>query len=248
MPRKSRIYSESQMYHVIMRGNNTQILFYDDKDRLYFLTHLRKYAEDLQIDIFSYCLMSNHIHLAIGNATPSVSRFIQKLATSYAMYFNRKYERSGHLFQGRFKSEPIETEKYLKTVIRYILQNPIKAHVCTFQKYKWSSYNETVFFKKNKIVNLNKLYDFFDGKDKYINFINAIDSEVCMEYENKRYLSDLHCISLIKQLVKISPAKLNSLTNKKQLMYSIKIMKTAGMNNSQIIRLTGLPRKLVLNA
>ena len=129
MGRKARLYCESQVYHVIMRGNNKQNLFYEDSDRYLFIRRLKKYTEELQIDVYSYCLMSNHVHILIGKANMNMSKLIQKLATSYAMYFNRKYERSGHLFQGRYKSETVDSDEYFKTVTRYIIQNPIKANL-----------------------------------------------------------------------------------------------------------------------
>ena len=136
MPRKSRKKSETQIYHVILRGNNRQDIFYNDADRLFMLNRIEKYSEQTCIELYAYCLMDNHIHLLVGKANPNLSKFVQKLATSYAMYFNRKYDRCGHLFHGRFKSEPVETDEYFQTVFRYILQNPEKAHICKFFQYK----------------------------------------------------------------------------------------------------------------
>ena len=121
MARKPRKKSESQIYHIILRGNNRQDIFYNDTDRLFMLSRIEKYSEQTNIEIYAYCLMDNHIHLLVGKANPNLSKFVQKLATSYAMYFNRKYDRCGHLFQGRFKSEPVETDEYFQTVFRYIL-------------------------------------------------------------------------------------------------------------------------------
>lgn len=248
MSRKSRIYSKSQMYHVIMRGNNKQVLFYNDDDRLYLLSHIKKYSNQLNIEIYSYCLMSNHIHMLIGNATPKISLFIQKLATSYAMYFNRKYERSGHLFQGRFKSEPVENDEYFKTVTRYILQNPTKANICSFRKYRWNSYIETVINDSPDIINTNNLYKLFEGKQNYINFINITNTDHCMEYENIYKLSDLHCIKIIKQLFNIVPTELQHHTNKTKLISEIRKMKSLGMNPTQIARISGISRKIICSA
>ena len=102
MSRKPRKKSESQIYHVILRGNNRQSIFFNDADRFFIINRIQKYSEQTNIELYAYCLMDNHIHLLVGKANPNLSKFVQKLATSYAMYFNRKYDRCGHLFQGRF--------------------------------------------------------------------------------------------------------------------------------------------------
>lgn len=245
MSRKPRIYSNAQVYHVILRGNNKQILFYDDSDRLYLLTHLKKYAGDLKIELFSYCLMSNHVHLLIGNATPTISLFIQKLATSYAMYFNRKYERSGHLFHGRFKSEPVESNEYFKTVLRYILQNPLKATSCNFETYKWSSYAETLDSNCSTIIAKDYIYNVFSSKDNYLEFVRSINNDTCMEYENKFFLSDTHCIQLIKNLFNLKRPDILNTKSKKVQLKSVKQLKVLGMNSTQIARITGIPKKLI---
>ncbi|MBS7261842.1 MAG: transposase, partial [Treponema sp.] len=108
MARKPRKESSSQKYHIILRGNNKQLLFYDEKDCEFFLKRVFKYADQLEVKIYSYCLMGNHVHILLGNAPKeTLSLFVQNLSNSYVYYFNHKYDCSGHLFQGRFKSEPI---------------------------------------------------------------------------------------------------------------------------------------------
>ena len=114
MARKPRLYGSSGTYHVILRGNNKQNLFNDDSDRKFFLCRLRKYSKELGVVVYAYCLMNNHVHILIGNASFNMSLLIQKLANSYVYYFNRKYERCGHLFQGRYKSEPVLDDAYLR--------------------------------------------------------------------------------------------------------------------------------------
>ena len=121
MARKPRLYGESGFYHVILRGNNRQNLFNEDQDRLFFIKRIKKYSEELGIEVHAYCLINNHVHILIGNANKGMSLFVQKLANSYVFYFNRKYDRCGHLFQGRFKSEVILDDAQFKTVYRYIV-------------------------------------------------------------------------------------------------------------------------------
>lgn len=248
MSRKSRKKSESQIYHVILRGNNRQNIFYNDDDRYFMLNRIQKYSEQTNIEVYAYCLMDNHIHLLVGKANPNLSKFVQKLATSYAMYFNKKYDCCGHLFQGRFKSEPVETEEYFKTVFRYILQNPQKANICKFFKYKWSScqfaINETMDFT-DSFVSMEYVFEIFQDKTSLKKFLHTENSDLCMEYGNVPVMSDAKCYELIKKRVKIkepSQIKKQSQEKKKELlMYLIQ----EGSNITQISRVTEIPRHIL---
>ena len=127
MSRKKRLFVPSGIYHVIIRGNDRQNIFIDDEDRKLLINRIKKYSDELNIDIYAYCLMNNHVHMLIGEANDKMSRFMLKLNTSYARLFNIKYERTCHLFQGRYLSSPIESDESFRKIIRYILKNPEKA-------------------------------------------------------------------------------------------------------------------------
>ena len=129
MPRTARIPSASGCYHVVLRGIGKQILFEEDEDYRRFLHTLERYLRDEKADIYAYCLMENHVHLLL-HADSGLDRLMKRIGTSYAYYFNEKYSRSGHLFQDRFSSEPVEDEAYLLAVVRYIHNNPQKAGIC----------------------------------------------------------------------------------------------------------------------
>ena len=140
MPRMARQKSESGYYHIILRGIGRQILFEDTEDHERFLTTLKRYRRELGFEVVAWCLMENHVHLLLRDVHDQIDLIMKKLAGSYAQYFNRKYDRSGHLFQDRYRSEPVPDEAYLLTVIRYIHRNPEKAGICRAQEYRWSSY------------------------------------------------------------------------------------------------------------
>jgi REP element-mobilizing transposase RayT len=127
--RKSREKSSSGIYHIILRGINRQSIFEDDEDRLTLLASLKRYKEISQCRIFAYCLMDNHVHILLQEIKEPIGMIIQRISSSYVMWYNRKHERCGHLFQERFKSEAVETDSYFLTVLRYIHQNPIKAKI-----------------------------------------------------------------------------------------------------------------------
>lgn len=245
MARKRRILCKSEIYHIILRGNNKQIIFLDDNDRFFFLKRLQKYSKFLGIEIYAYCLMDNHVHMMVGKANQFLSNFIQRLATSYAMYFNRKYERSGHLFQGRFKSETVETESYFKTVLRYILQNPLKAGVKNFLNYRWSSSKEFERMTTNVIVEIESVLAHFKNHQQYEEYIKCKNTDKCMEYENRSFFSDINCIKIIKENYNISPSKINLMNDKDLRNKLFRELKQMGMSVNQLARITGISRKIV---
>ena len=152
MPRQCRRKSGTGIYHVMLRGINRQDIFEDADDYLRMVTLLRgivvrsdEKGQPLPptCSIYAYCLMSNHIHLLLREHEESVSEVVKRLGVAYAYYFNKRYERYGHLFQDRFRSEPVEDMEHFVTLLRYIHQNPIKAGiVLEVDKYPWSSWKE----------------------------------------------------------------------------------------------------------
>lgn len=145
MARLQRVYSQSGCYHIMLRGNERKIIFMDDEDRQKYLEIIKKKRTDTNLLIYAYCLMDNHIHMILRDDENEVSAIMQGIATSYAMYINKKYERVGHVFQGRFKSEAIENERYLMAAIRYVHNNPVKAGITEHpEQYEWSSYRDYI--------------------------------------------------------------------------------------------------------
>lgn len=141
MARQWRIEYEGAFYHVLSRGNERREIFFDDEDRDLFLEILGKMAARFDIAIFAYVLMDNHYHLLLKTNKANISRAMQWLGTTYTRRFNLKNQRSGHLFQGRFKNFLVENEKYLVTLSCYIHRNPLRAGlVKRLAHYPWSSY------------------------------------------------------------------------------------------------------------
>jgi len=138
----------------MLRGINRQDLFEDDEDKQRFIETLKTYKEKSGFSLYAYCLMSNHIHLLLKEEKEPISLIIKRISSSYVYYYNWKHSRCGHLFQERFKSEVVEDDSYLLTVLRYIHQNPVKAKIIKeIEKYKWSSYNE--YTCESKMVDTN---------------------------------------------------------------------------------------------
>lgn len=145
MARPLRMDYPDAFYHVLSRGNERKEIFWDEKDRLKFLDILGKMVERFELEVHAYVLMRNHFHLLVHTKEANLSRAIQWLGVSYSVWFNRRHQRSGHLFQGRFKSFLIENDHYFTAMCLYIHGNPLRAHVVKrLSEYRWSSYQAYV--------------------------------------------------------------------------------------------------------
>lgn len=128
MPRMPRGDAAGEIQHIISRGNGRMAVFHDVEDYVKFLDLLKTYKNLHHIELYAYCLMPNHFHLALsGQEAGSTSVFMQKLMTSYVRYHHHKYQASGHLWQGRYKSFLVQKEGYLWMLLRYIEANPVRA-------------------------------------------------------------------------------------------------------------------------
>ena len=145
MPRAARRKSESGIYHVILRGMNRQQIFYDEEDYAYFIHLLDRFQDISHYELYAYCLMGNHIHLLLKTGEEPLDRVFRRIGASFVYWYNLKYQRVGHLFQDRFRSEPVEDDQYFLTVLRYVFRNPVKAGLCTKpEEYPYSNIREYI--------------------------------------------------------------------------------------------------------
>ena len=150
MGRAWRIEFEGALYHVMSRGNEGNDIFLDDRDRQRFLYALGEFYERFDIEIFAYVLMRNHYHLLIRTHRPNLSKAMQWLGVTYTRRFNNTHERSGHLFQGRFKSIIVQNDAYLMQLSCYIHRNPLRAKIVNrLMDYRWSSYPSYAYSYKS---------------------------------------------------------------------------------------------------
>jgi len=141
MPRIARIIAAGYPHHITQRGNNRATVFFDDEDRQTYLKLLAGFAQKYHLSLWAYCLMDNHIHLlAVPESEIALSRGIGLTNLLYTQHLNRKLNRSGRVWQNRFFSCVVETDKYLWAVARYIERNPLKAGLAeNAESYRWSS-------------------------------------------------------------------------------------------------------------
>ena len=145
MSRTRRMESATGIYHVIIRGINHEKIFNQSREKIYFKKIILKYLEKYNIDIYSYCIMSNHAHFLIRAELKVLSVFMACILAEYATYYNFKHYRNGHVFQNRFLSECINDEQYFWSCMRYIHLNPVKAGMVKgIAKYKYSSIGEYI--------------------------------------------------------------------------------------------------------
>lgn len=160
MPRKPRVSLVGIAEHVIQRGNNKQVIFAHDSDKKVYITWLKEYAKQFDVDIHAWVLMTNHVHLlCTPRSDYAVSSMMQALGRTYVQYFNRRYERSGTLWEGRFRSSLVQSEKYLLQVYQYIELNPVRAGmVDNPADYTWSSYQINALGKHSQLMTYHPLY------------------------------------------------------------------------------------------
>ena len=143
MPRNARQKSTTDVYHVMLRGINRQSIFEDEEDYRRFLLILRDCKRVSGFKLYAFCLMPNHIHLLIHVIDEPLDLIIKRIGSRFVYWYNMKYERVGHLFQDRFRSEPVEDDAYFLTVLRYIVQNPMKSGLEAHPgAYRWNCYRD----------------------------------------------------------------------------------------------------------
>jgi len=216
MPSKNTIkdYLEGGIYHVYNRGINKQDIFLDKKDYAMFMFYLKLYlkkSEDIKdidiqkrayllrknfyerIDLVSFCLMPNHFHLIIKQrGEKDIADFMKCLMTNYSMYCNKRHNRVGTLFQGRYKAVLIKNDEYLLHLSRYIHLNPL-AKGLSLGKYDYSSYQSYLGLKNLKWLNTNLILDYFDNHNQHISIDNDTYKSFVenLAYDSKKILGDL---------------------------------------------------------
>jgi len=197
-------FAFGEFYHLYNRGNSKQVIFHNHEDYSHFvkLIYLSNDKDNLNlryinenfynqtnqnklVNIGAYCLMPNHFHLLITQTEEgSISKFMQKLSTAYSMYYNKKYERTGSLFEGKFKSKHIDNDIYFKYLFSYVHLNPVKliqkdwkevgiknksGALIFLNEYKYSSYLDYLGIKRdeNIVINRGVFPDYFSSEEKF---------------------------------------------------------------------------------
>lgn len=253
MPRNLRIFCNSKIYHIILKGIDNQDIFYDNQDRYVFLENIKKSQKKYTYNVLAYCLMNNHVHMVIQVENDLLSKAIQSLTIRYVYYFNKKYDREGPFVRNRFKSKIIENLSYFLKVCRYVHRNPEKANINKTEKYKWSSYNDYISgegITKTKILlnyfnnNINDFVKFTLQKESLEEVSNEADFELISK------LTDEQLIKIIKERFSLTsfedvPKFIKGYSKEEKEKIIKNIDNIVGTNPRQMARVIGINRKLI---
>ena len=229
----------------MLRGINRQQIFEDDEDREHFLETLAQYREQCGYTVYAYCLMGNHVHILLKEGKENLTLVLKRIAGSFVYWYNWKYHRCGHLFQDRFKSEPVEDDGYFLTVLRYIHQNPVKAKMCRYaEDYPFSSMQ--AYLKSSSLVETSFALQMLP-MEELIKFHRSENDDQCLEMEEHFRLTDDEAKSLIYKLSKCKNISEFQLLDISERNLCIQKMHKNGMSIRQISRLTGISKKIVEN-
>lgn len=245
MPRSPRQYSESGFYHVILRGNGKQIIFERDADYRFFLHLLREKAAAEDVKVIAWCLMSNHVHLLLEDATGSLSHFMHALSTAYARHFNDATGHVGAVFQGRFTSVPITSDAQLLQAVRYIHENPAKAGAGSVDSYPWSSYR--AYRDGAGIADTALVLDMVGGRE---GFLRLCEDERFGSYYVKatKRVPDEEAREVARSVLgTVDPSALKQMP-RGQRDDALRALRAAGITVKQLERLTGIGHSTISRA
>ena len=242
MPRQARRLSESGYLHLIMRGIGRQVIFEEREDYLRFLSTLVRFCEETEIKVIAWCLMENHVHLLVRDGQGRTPLMMKKLGVSYSHYFNKKYERCGHLFQDRYLSEAVDDDAYLLTAFRYILNNPKKAGICEAKDYEWSSYGQ--YERHAPFMELSLVRELIGDGACYAEYIGQANDDDCLEYDGPKR-DDEWAKRVIEECLDGKNGIALQTLDRQSRNEALRQLKARGLTVRQIERLTGINRGVV---
>ena len=254
MTRSQREASSSDIYHVIVRGAGRRLLFEDDEDRRFFAVRLFAYASRAEggADLLAWCLMENHVHLLLRARLEDLESLMRSLNTSFARYYNGRHGHVGPVFQGRYKSIPVETDAQLLETVRYIHHNPQAANVCGHRDYEWSSFQ--FYLEGHPCLEADTVLDMLGGAKAFITFHNDVaDDQKLMEFatysgvfsSRRRAVSDGDAVEMAKKLCGNEFANSIASVPKEERDAMIGRLRGMGLSVRQIERLTGIGRGII---
>lgn len=239
------------------RGANRQEIFHDDEDNMKFLETILRYKQTSEMKVFAWCLMNNHVHLLLKEGNEELSLTLKRITVSFVHYYNSKYRTTGHLFQDRYRSENVDSRRYLFTVIRYIHQNPVKARITQqADEWNWSSCHD--YYGENSCPEGLLDYDFVLGlvsndvkqaRESFKEFNERKNSDVCLEQEYKVRMTDEEARWAIRDILGIIEiAQVKSLPRMQRNNLLMKVKGLEGVSQRQAARILGVSASLINRA
>ena len=230
----------------MQRGIGKQLLFETPEDYRYYLKIIEEISKETGVTVCTYCLMGNHTHLLLYDKKERIPQCMKIIGICYAQYFNKKYERVGHLFQGRYHSETIESDSQLKRAARYILNNPQKAGICHAKKYQWSSYQ--YYGKGSTFVDMRAIESLMGTKKEFVAFLEEANNDTFLEYETGERHDDKWALGVIHSRLNGQSGTSLQSKDRKERDRILHELKVAGLSIRQLERLTGINRGVIQRA
>lgn len=219
MPRKARKDLETGFFHVMVQGIKKENIFYNNKYKEKYIYLMKFFKEKQKIDIISFCVMENHVHIIIYTEDINeLTIFMRKLNTTYAINYNKEEKRVGYVFRNRFESKEIYNQDYLTKCIKYVHMNPVKAGIVRLEKdYKYSSYND--YINKKGIITEEIIQKIFNSKYNYLkDFLKIEYDEKLFKELEKEEITEEKLQEEIDKFIKKEEIILRELQEDKRLI------------------------------
>lgn len=214
-----------------------------------FIETLQRFKDKCQYQIYGYCLMNNHIHLLLKEEGEPISLIIKRISSSYVYWFNQKYERNGHLFQERFKSENVEDRAYFLTVLRYIHQNPLKAGLAqnVFDS-PWTSIHD--YIHKPELVAIDFAISQFSAEKneavrRFITYMQQLSNDICFDQNIRERVSDRELKSYMREHGVSNTSVLQQMDRESRNEILRKLKQLNGVSGRQLSRVTGVSKSVI---
>ncbi|MCL2654788.1 MAG: transposase [Coriobacteriia bacterium] len=249
MSRTGREKSASGIYHVMIRGINHQQIFEDDEDNLMMLECLQACKTICDFKLYAYCLMGNHLHLLVEAKNDNLADIFRRLGTRFVYWYNGKYQRSGHLFQDRYMSEPVDTDAYFLTALRYIHLNPVKIKICSDPAdYRFSSYRAYLNDNDDEgMVDTSFALEMI-GRDEFVRYHHEDNDDVCLEFEIHNRMTDADALNVIETIAGYKNPSIFQALAREERNEVLRKLKAEGLSIRRISRLTGIGKTIVERA
>lgn len=249
MARQARKISETDFYHVIMRGNNKAYIFDKKRYKQYFFEYLSQVILEELAELVAWCIMDNHVHLVIKCQEEKIGLIFKRINTKYAMYYHRETKTVGHVFESRYKSEVVESDESLLNVIRYVHNNPVKAKMVEEPDlWQWSSYSTYLNRPQNSVMTLTWAL-FGKSSDQFMKFHQQEDYNEYLEIkEDRDFLRETRAQEAISEICnKYGIVEANEIYQRRDVMREIieLIKKRSHLSGRKIAQLIGVSESTV---
>lgn len=247
MPKSARQPSSTNIYHVTARGVGKHRIFEDDRDRQRMLDSIARFKQKCGVSVIAWAFMENHFHILVRAQLADLGSFMSSLLTSYSQAFNGRHGHVGHVFQGRYHSDPVETDSYLLEVVRYIHLNPLSSGNVRPEDYRWSSYRQ--YLGEAGICDTSMVSRQFGSVEDLRSFhdCKADQAMVYLDGYHPR-IDDARAAEIAESM--FGPHFSDRIVSMKkgERDRAVQRLYIAGLSGSQIVRLLGLGRNVVQRA